>query len=97
MLRLLPSPVGCFLNCAFGLRRMELNLIRSKLPITSPLLSPAEVISNLGQMIWLLVAFGWGMVHILWDLSQEGSLVGHWIFGQVVAVVLLAAPFITMM
>ncbi|OQE32559.1 hypothetical protein PENFLA_c001G09056 [Penicillium flavigenum] len=53
--------------------------------------------SVLFEVIWLLVAFGWGIVRILWDLSQEGSLVGHWTFGQVVAVVLLAAPFITMM
>ncbi|CAG8129941.1 unnamed protein product [Penicillium nalgiovense] len=53
--------------------------------------------SVLFEVIWLLIAFGWGVVRIVWDLSQEGSLVGHWTFGQVVAVVLLAAPFITMM
>lgn len=60
-------------------------------------MSSPEAISNLEQVIWLLIAFGWGVVRIVWDLSQEGSLVGHWTFGQVVAVVLLAAPFITMM
>ncbi|KAJ5952525.1 uncharacterized protein N7479_010938 [Penicillium vulpinum] len=53
--------------------------------------------SVLFEVIWLLIAFAWGIWQLVNNLNQLGSLVGDWTFGQVVAVVLLAAPLITMM
>lgn len=51
-------------------------------------------------MGWLIVAFTWGMLRLAFVLygveDGFGSNPGNWTFGQLVSVLLLAAPLITM-
>ena len=51
--------------------------------------------ANISQVWWLLITFVWGILNLLSaiNVSQLGS--DDWTFGQVVAVLSLATPLLT--
>lgn len=54
---------------------------------------------NLKQVWWLVMTYVWGMVK-LWILSDWGFSLGEdqeWTFGQVLPLLLLAVPLITLL
>lgn len=70
--------------------------------LTSPLLIRSE------QALWLFIAFFWGVIRLMSALNDTprdqdlwtktaGQNRGNWSFGQVVSLVLLVAPLMTLL
>lgn len=52
------------------------------------------VITNASEVWWLCISFIWGVFKLMWIIQQSDREDNEWTFGQIVPVVLLAAPLL---
>ncbi|KAH7136175.1 hypothetical protein B0J11DRAFT_179519 [Dendryphion nanum] len=52
-------------------------------------------LSMLGEVLWMAISFAWGLVHLLRVRRSAHGGENDWSFGQVVPVILIAAPLLT--
>lgn len=53
------------------------------------------IFDKCGKIMWVVINFAWGLIHLIRTRTSVFGGDENWAFGQVVPLILLAAPLIT--